>query len=171
MRVKACLIALMFGISLTGVALARQVAVATQAQTPQRALPKPVFVEPEYFLRKHLHNLTTPAYPLTAQESGIQGEVVVFVWYDKGGNLVEAHPLVSPDESLSKEVLKMLKESKVTVYAPYDPEVNYMSELRFVFSMEDGKADVHNAPETEQRKVSAEFTLEMKRRAEKSKER
>ena len=119
---------------------------------------------PEYFLRKRLTNSPKPEYPKVALESGIHGEVTTFVWFDKGGELVEATTLRSPDESLSKAVILALKEWRIKPHPPAYPDSNYWSENRFVFSIKDGKGEVSEVPTQEQRKVSDEFNREVSRR-------
>ena len=123
-----------------------------------------VFGYSEYFLRKHLTNSPKPEYPKAALESGIHGQVTAFVWFDKAGELVEATTLISPDESLSEAVISALKDWRIKPYAPLYPDPNYWSELRFVFSIKDGKGEVSEVSTEEQRKVSDEFTQEVSRR-------
>jgi TonB family protein len=135
-----------------------------RTQDQNQATMRELFGEPEYFLRKHLITSPKPEYPPGAQEAGIQGEVVAFVWFDKDGKLVEAKPLVSPDESLSKAVVSALKEWRVKFYMPYNPEANHWSELRFIFTLKDGEALVSDAPEAEQRTVSRGLIREISRR-------
>lgn len=142
-----------------------QDAAKTQDQTQNQATMQGLFSEPEYFLRKHLIVSPEPEYPQAAQQAGIQGKVVVFVWFDeKDGNLVEAKPLVSPDELLSKAVVSALKQWRIKPYMPYNPEAHHWSELRFVFSLKDGNAQVSDATEEEQRTVSQELIQEIHRR-------
>lgn len=135
-----------------------------RTQDQNQATMHDLFGEPEYFLRKRLITSPKPEYPPGAQEAGIQGEVVAFVWFDKDGKLVEAKPLVSPDESLSKAVVGALKEWRIEFYLPYIPEARLWSELRFIFSLKDGEALVSDAPEAEQRTVSKGLIREISRR-------
>jgi TonB family protein len=142
-----------------------QQASPAQDQIHERKAPQyDLFGEPEFFIRRRLTNSPKPEYPKAAQEAGVQGDVLAFVWFDKEGRLVEAKALVSPDESLSRAVVEALKEWRMKAYTPYNPEANFWSEIRFIFSLKDGKAEVSNAPEAEQRKVSAEFQQERNRR-------
>jgi TonB family protein len=129
---------------------------------PER--PKDLFGQSEFFLRKHLINSPKPEYPEPAKRAGIQGQVLVFVWFAKDGSLVEAKTLVSSDESLSKAAITALKEWRIKPFMPYNSEANQVSEVRFVFSLIDGKAEVSNAPEAEQKQVSEECNREIKRR-------
>jgi len=119
-----------------------------------------VFGEPEYFLRKHLVDSPKLDYPQAAQEAKIQGKVVVFVWFDKDGSLVEAKTLVSPDESLSNAVVTALKVWRIKPYG----QGPHLSEFRFVFSLKEGEAQVSDAPEAEQRTASEELKQEIRRR-------
>jgi hypothetical protein len=154
---------LIVGSFLISVPSLAQDAAKTGDQTKQETTQ--IFLEPEFFIRKHLIASPKPEYPQATQEAGIQGELVVFVCFDqKDGNLVEAKPLVSPDESLSTAVVGALKDWRIKPYLPYNREAHNWSELRFVFSLKDGKAEVSDAPETEQRTVSQEFTQEHCRR-------
>jgi TonB family protein len=156
---------LMIGSCLIGAPCQAQDTAKTQDQTQSQEAPRELFSEPEFFLRRHLVNSPKPEYPQSAQQAGVQGKVIVFVWFDeKDGNLVEAKPLGSPDESLSKAVVSALKEWRIKPYMPYNPEANHWSELRFVFSLKDGKALVSDAPQAEQRIVSQELSEEIHRR-------
>ena len=140
-------------------------AVAQDSKPSGRVLPDELLLlEPEWVLRNHITNLVKPTYPEEAQTSGIQGEVLVFVWFDHQGKFVEGKILRSAHESLSDAVLKVLKEWRVAPNAPLYPEAHYMSELRFLFVLKNGKAEVDDADDSEQHKVSSEFTKEMTRR-------
>lgn len=140
-------------------------AAPTQDLIEERKPPQyDLFGDSEFFIRRRLTNSPKPEYPKAAQDAGVQGEVLAFVWFDKEGKLVEAKALVSPDESLSRAVVEALKEWRIKIYMPYNPEANFWSEIRFIFSLKDGKAEVSDAPEAEQRKVSAEFQQERNRR-------
>ncbi len=123
-----------------------------------------VFGYSEYFLRKRLTNSPKPEYPKAALESGTHGQVTMFVWFDNEGKLVEATTLISPDESLSEAVTSALKDWRIKPSAPNFPDSNYWSEVRFVFSIKDGKGEVSDVSTQEQRKVSDEFTREVSRR-------
>jgi len=125
-------------------------------------------LEPEFVSRHYLTKSAKPKYPEEAQKAGVQGKVLAFVWFDKDGKLVEAKVLSSPDESLSNAVLSALSEWRISPHAPLFPEANYMSEFRFVFSLNDGNADVAEAERTEQEKVSSEFTKEIETRRKNS---
>jgi len=65
---------------------------------------------------------------------------------------------------MNPAVVSALKEWRIKPYMPYNPEANHWSELRFVFSLKDGKALVSDAPQAEQRIVSQELSEEIHRR-------
>ena len=142
------------------------------AQDPQPTLPsRPnelLLLERESVCRRHVTKLEKPTYPEDAQKAGIQGQVLAFVWFDKNGKLVDAKILRSPSESLSNAVLIALKSWRIAPDAPLYPEANYMSELRFVFVLNNGTAEVADAAEAEQDKVSPEFTKEVESRKKKA---
>ena len=142
------------------------------AQDPQPTLPSLpealLLLEPEIVCRRHVTKLEKPTYPEDAQKAGIQGEVLAFVWFDKDGKLVEAKVLRSPHELLSDAILTALKSWRIAPNAPLYPEANYMSELRFVFVLNNGNAEITDAAEREQEKVSSEFTKEVSSRKKKA---
>lgn len=139
--------------------------VAQDLQRPLPALPEALLLlETEAKCRRHITELEKPTYPEEAQRIGIQGEVLAFVWFDKDGALIETKILRTPHESLSNAVLKALNSWRLAPDAPLYPEANYMSELRFVFVLKDGNAEVVEADKAEQEKVSSEFTKEIERR-------
>lgn len=142
------------------------------AQDPQPALPTfpdaLLLLESEINCRRHVTKLEKPTYPEDAHKAEIQGEVLAFVWFDKDGKLVEAKILRSPHELLSNAVLAALKSWRIAPNAPLYPEANYMSELRFVFVLNNGIAEVADAAEGEQEKVSSEFTKEVSSRKKKA---
>jgi TonB family protein len=119
-----------------------------------------VFGETEHFLRRHLVDSPKPEYPSAALEAKIQGQVLVFVWFDKDGRLIEAKPLISPNELLSNAVVNALKVWRIKPKA----DMPLLSELRFIFSLDGNDARVSEAPEAEQQKVSEEFKKEIARR-------
>src|SRR5215203_1315917 len=127
-----------------------------------------LLLEPEMACRHHLRKVSQPKYPESARQAQIEGEVLVFIWFDKTGNLFEAKILRSPDQSLSDAVLTAVRELHLTPYAPLYPDANFMSELRFEFSLTNGKAEVSNASEEEQMKQSTEFNEEIELRRKKS---
>jgi TonB family protein len=138
------------------------------AQDPKPTLPslpdEPLLLERERVCRRHVVKLVKPTYPEDAQKDGIQGQVLAFVWFDKDGKLIEAKILRSPHELLSDAVLMALKSWRIAPDAPLFPKANYMSELRFIFVLDNGNAEVIDAAEEEQEKVSSEFTEEVSRR-------
>ena len=138
------------------------------AQDPAPMLPslpdEPLLLERERVCRRHVTKLVKPIYPEDAQKAGMQGQVLAFVWFDKDGKLLEAKILRSPYELLSDAVLTALKSWRIAPDAPLYPKANYMSELRFVFVLNNGNAEVTDAAEDEQEKVSSEFTEEVSRR-------
>jgi TonB family protein len=148
------------------------ISLQTVAQDPQHTLPslsnELLLLERERVCRRHLTKLEKPTYPEDAQKAGIQGQVLVFVWFDKTGKLVDAKILRSPGESLSNAVLIALKSWRIAPDAPLYPEANYMSELRFVFVLNNGNAEVADAAEEEQERVSPEFTKEVESRKKKA---
>lgn len=148
------------------------ISLQTAAQDPQPTLPtspdEPLLLERERVCRRHVTELVKPTYPEDAQKAGIQGQVLAFVWFDKDGKLVEAKILRSPHELLSDAVLIALKSWRIAPDAPLFPKANYMSELRFIFVLNNGKAEVIDAVEDEQEKVSSEFTEEVARRKKKA---
>ena len=135
------------------------------AQDPPPTLPslpdELLLLERERVCRRHVTKLVKPTYPEDALKAGIQGQVLAFVWFDKNGELVEAKILRSPHELLSDAVLTALKSWRIAPDAPLYPNANYMSELRFVFVLNNGNAEVIDAAEEEQEKVSSEFTKEV----------
>jgi TonB family protein len=135
----------------------------------QETAPPPTFLEQEHFFRKDTTNKVEPEYPAEAQEAGIQGMVLVFVVVDKDGKVAEVKPLISPHEMLSEAVIKAVKEWRMPA-KPYQaaPDGINWGELRFIFSLKDGKAEVLEAPDEEQRKVSKEFFSERMRREKKA---
>lgn len=144
----------------------------TVAQHPQPTLPslsnELLLLERERVCRRHVTKLEKPTYPEDAQKAGIQGEVLAFVWFDKTGKLIDSKILRSPNESLSNAVLDALKSWRIAPDAPLYPDANYMSELRFVFVLNNGNAEVADAAEEEQEKVSPEFTKEVESRKKKA---
>lgn len=141
-----------------------------QESQPRLLPPQGVMLllEPEMACRHHLRKVSKPQYPESARQARIEGEVLVFVWFDRSGNLVEAKILRSPDQSLSDAVLTAAKEWRLVPYAPLYPDANFMSELRFEFSLTNGSAEVSNASEEEQIKQSTEFNEEIDLRKKKS---
>lgn len=148
------------------------ISLRTAAQDPQPTLPSqpddPLLLERERVCRRHVTKLVKPVYPEDAQKAGIQGQVLAFVWFDKDGKLLEAKILRSPHELLSDAVLVALKSWRIAPDAPLFPKANYMSELRFLFVLNKGNAEVVDAAEEEQEKVSSEFTEEVSRRKQKA---
>ena len=148
------------------------ISLQTVAQEPQPTRPSfpdaLLLLERERVCRRHVTKLEKPTYPEDAQKAGIQGQVLAFVWFDKNGKLVEAKILRSPSDSLSNAVLTALKSWRIAPDAPLYPEANYMSELRFVFVLNNGNAEVAEAAEEEQEKVSPEFTKEVESRKKKA---
>ena len=144
----------------------------TAAQDPPPTLPslpdEPLLLERERVCRRHVTKLVKPTYPEDALKAGIQGQVLAFVWFNKDGKLVEAKILRSPHELLSDAVLSALKSWRIAPDAPLYPNANYMSELRFVFVLNNGNAEVIDAAEEEQEKVSSEFTQEVSSRKKKA---
>lgn len=144
-------------------------AVAQDAKAP--LLPPPgtmLLVERESVCRHYSLESAKPEYPEQAQKAGIQGTVLALVWFDKDGKLVEAKVLTSPDESLADAVLSALRKWRISPHAPLYRDANYMSELRFVFTLKDGNAEVSEAAQAEQEKVSSEFQKEIDRRKKSS---
>src|SRR5215212_3875364 len=141
-------------------------AIWAQESQPRLLPPQGVMLllEPEMACRHHLRKVSKPQYPESARQAQIEGEVLVFVWFDKSGSLVEAKILRSPDQSLSDAVLAAARGLHLTPYAPLYPDANFMSELRFEFSLTNGKAEVSNASEEEQIKQSTEFNDELELR-------
>lgn len=64
-------------------------------------------------------------------------------------------------------MLIALKSWRIAPDAPLYPKANYMSELRFVFLLNNGNAEVIEAAEEEQEKVSSEFIKEVSSRKKK----
>lgn len=139
----------------------------TQLQDP---LPGTILVQPEFFCRLDLINPVKPEYPNAALKAGIQGEVLVFVHFDKNGNFVEAKPLRSSPDVLTESVLDALKGSSMKARADLSLNATYLSELRFIFKIKDGKPEVAEASESVQKTPSKEFHQEMERRRKKSQE-
>jgi TonB family protein len=137
-----------------------------QTQTQVQSLGK-VLSGPEHVTRYYLVDPVKPKYPESAQQASIEGEVLVFVRFDKDGKLVETKILRSPDESLSNAVLDALKGCQIKPHAPLYPEATFCSELRFIFSLKSGNPEVSELSEEEQLKVSKEFNQEMQRRMKK----
>jgi TonB family protein len=50
--------------------------------------------------------------------AGIEGEVLIFVWFDKNGKLVEAKTLRSPNELLSDAALSAVQQWSFEPHAP-----------------------------------------------------
>ena len=148
------------------------ISLQTAAQDPPPTLPslpdEPLLLERERVCRRHVTKLVKPTYPEDAQKAGIEGQVLAFVWFDKDGKLVEAKILRSPNELLSDAVIIALKSWRIAPDAPLYPKANYMSELRFVFVLNNGTAEVIDAAEEEQEKVSSEFTEEVSSRKKKA---
>ena len=131
--------------------------VATRAQVRS---PEPILLlEPEFRIRQELIEPVKPEYPEAARQAGIQGEVLMFVRYDKDGKLLDAQPLRSPDKSLSEAVVNALKQSRIKPHAPIYPKATYASEITFIFQLKGGDASVVDPPldELVQLKVSKEF--------------
>jgi TonB family protein len=126
-----------------------------------------IFLEAEDVTRSYLENPIKPAYPEAAEKAAIQGEVLMFVTFDQNGKLIETKALRSPDEALSQAVVDALEGCKIKPHSPLHPDAIYHSELRFIFSLSDGKPKVSEAPAKEQRVVSKEFTQEIERRRKK----
>ena len=122
-------------------------------------------LESEYFIRKNTTDQARPEYPIEAQQAGVQGMVQVFVVFDKDGKVEEVKPLVSPHEMLSEAVVKAVKNWRMTT-KPYRNAPNAITwgELRFIFSLETGKAEVLDVAIDLQRKPSKEFYFERLRR-------
>jgi hypothetical protein len=131
-------------------------------------LQENVLIEPEFVTRYFLVNPIKPKYPDTDAQPTDQGEVLIFVKFDKDGKLVETKPLRSPSDKLSQAVIEALADCRIKPSVPSYLDSTYNSELRFIFSIKDGKGEVSDAPEAEQHKVSKEFRAEMKRRMEKN---
>lgn len=122
-----------------------------------------IFMGPEFYIRYYLVAPIKPKYPMAAQEAGIQGKVLVLVWYDGDGNFVEAKPLRPSPDILVEAVTSALKESRIKPPGTSYPKANYFSEMRFLFTLEGEKAAVADVPESEQHEVSKEFNQESKK--------
>ena len=94
-----------------------------------------------------------PEYPLEAQEAGIQGQVKLHVVFTREGHLQKARVSESPHRLLSEAVLKSVKEWRIKedTFTKGGAGLT-LGELRFVFTLKDGRAEVTDAPEEEQRK-------------------
>ena len=146
---------------LTILLLALGYVVSRAQETP----PPTTFLQPERLLRIDMDNKVQPEYPAEAQGAGIHGMVLVFVVFDKDGRVKEVKPLSSPHESLSDAVVKAVKEWRMPAkpYQYYPVSLTW-GELRFVFSLQDGKAEILEAPEDVQRRESKEGFAERMRR-------
>jgi TonB family protein len=130
----------------------------------ERRLPREGFDSaPEFFMRRYVSHKVDPIYPAEAKEKGIQGLVLVFVWFDREGGLIEVKPLASPDELLSNSVVEAVKQWRLKAHNDFDPNTEYLGELRFVFTLTDGVGKISDAPEDEQQKVSPEYRRELDR--------
>ncbi|HYG80317.1 MAG TPA: energy transducer TonB [Pyrinomonadaceae bacterium] len=118
----------------------------------------------EYSFRRNMVTHTvTPEYPLEAQEAGIQGQVKLHVLFDAEGHLLKARVSDSPHRLLSEAVLEALKGWRVKNRMPGVGPVRspVLAELRFVFTLKDGRAEVTDAPEEEQRKKNEGLAKEV----------
>ncbi|HWT04059.1 MAG TPA: energy transducer TonB [Pyrinomonadaceae bacterium] len=96
----------------------------------------------------------TPEYPVEAQQAGIQGQVRLHVVFNRKGHLQQARVSESPHRLLSEAVLKAVKgwRIKEDTFTRGGSGLT-LGELRFVFTLKDGQAEVTDAPEEEQRKL------------------
>ena len=109
------------------------------------------------FRRQMVTHTVTPEYPLEAQEAGIQGQVKLHVLFAAEGHLLKARISDSPHRLLSEAVLEAVKEWRVKNRIP----APVLAELRFVFTLKDGRAEVTDAPEEEQRKKNEGLAKEV----------
>lgn len=107
-----------------------------------------------YFRRNMVTHTVTPEYPLEAQGAGIQGQVKLHVLFDGEGRLSKARVSESPHRLLSEAVLGAVKEWRIRNHLPHRGPIRapVLAELRFVFRLKDGRAEVTDAPEEEQLK-------------------
>lgn len=82
--------------------------------------------------------------------------------------MVEAKTLRSPHEILSEAALNTVRQWRFEPHAPLFPDANFMGEVRFLFSVANGKFEVLEASKEEQAKQSDEFNEELKRRRSQS---
>jgi TonB family protein len=140
--------------------------ISAQETKPPLLPPRGItlLLETEMSCRDYIKNPTKPKYPENAREAGIEGEVLIFVWFDQNGKLVEAKTLRSPHESLSEAALNTVRQWRFEPHAPLFPDANFMGEVRFLFSLANGKSEVLEASKEEQARQSDEFNDELKRR-------
>ena len=136
---------------------------ATTDHPQEQIIQGQLFGEPEYFLRKHVIDSPKPEYPEAAKQGGIQGEVIMFVWFDKFGELIETKPLMSPHESLSEAAVTAVKKWRIKPHTKGVDAADLVSEVRFIFSLS-SEPKVSEAPADEQRTVSEPLKREMERR-------
>ena len=127
-----------------------------------------LLLETEMSCRDYIKNPTRPKYPEKAKEAGIEGEVLIFVWFDQNGEMVEAKTLRSPHEILSEAALNTVRQWRFEPHAPLFPDAHFMGEVRFRFSLANGKFEVLEASKEEQAKQSDEFNDELKLRRSQS---
>jgi TonB family protein len=158
MRLNRLLLAFLIGLTST--------IISAQETKPPLLPPRGVtlLLETEMSCRDYIKNPTKPKYPENAREAGIEGEVLIFVWFDQNGKLVEAKTLRSPHEILSDAALHTVRQWSFEPHAPLFPDANFMGEVRFRFSLANGKSEVLEASKEEQAKQSDEFNDELKRR-------
>lgn len=151
------------------VGLATTIISAQETKAP--LLPPPgttLLLENEMSCRTYVKNATKPKYPEQAKEAGIEGEVLVFLWFDQNGKVVEAKTLRSPHEILSDAALNTVREWRFESRATFFPDAHFMGEVRFLFSRANGKFEVLEVSKDEQAKQSDEFNDELKRRKSQS---
>jgi len=144
--------------------------ISAQETKPPLLPPRGVklLLETEMSCRDYIKNPTKPKYPEKAKEAGIEGEVLIFVWFDQNGEMVEAKTLRSPHEILSEAALNTVRQWRFEPHAPLFPDAHFMGEVRFLFSLANGKFEVLEASKDEQAKQSDEFNDELKRRRSQS---
>ena len=110
-------------------------------------------VSEEAFRRVFVTHTVAPEYPVEAQEAGIQGQVKLHVVFNRKGHLQKARVSESPHRLLSEAVLEAAKgwRMKEDTFTKGGSGLT-VGELRFVFTLKDGRAEVTDAPEEEQRK-------------------
>lgn len=95
----------------------------------------------------------TPEYPLEAEQAGVQGQVKLHVMFDREGRFWKARVSESPHRLLSEAVLEAVKGWRIKKPNLRGGSGLTLGELRFVFTLKDGRAEVTDAPEEEQRKL------------------
>ena len=104
------------------------------------------------FRRMFVTHTVAPEYPVEAQQAGIQGQVKLYVVFDRVGRFRKAWVSESPHPLLSEAVLEAIKEWRIKKSNARGGSGLRLGELRFVFTLKDGRAEVTDAPEEEQRK-------------------